>query len=101
MRLALAALLLLGCAPTGAVVKRPNAQLAIRCNVADARVYLDDAFVGRAGDLRTLPVVAGARRVELRADGWFSAYRDVQVAAGARAELSVELRKVPDVEPAE
>ena len=50
-------------------------------NVADARVYVDDAFVGRAADLRghAILVAAGTRRLELRADGWFPAYRDVAV----------------------
>jgi len=99
----LVALLLAACAPTGRVVRKPDASLSLRCNVEQARVYLDDAFVGRAGELagRALPVVSGARRVELRADGFFSAYRDVDVAKGAAATLDVQLHKIPDGEPPE
>ena len=97
------ALALASCAPTGAVVRKPDASLVIACAVKEARVYVDDAFVGRAGDLdgKPLPVVSGARRVEVRADGWFSAYRDVAVAPGARATLEVTLHKVPETEAGE
>jgi hypothetical protein len=103
LALGLAAGSLAACAPTGAVVRKPDARLALRCNVPEARVYVDDAFVGRAGELsgRTLPVVSGARRVELRADGFFTAYRDVDVAKGAQAALDVQLHKIPDGEPPE
>jgi hypothetical protein len=91
-----------GCATT-ARARRADARLAIACNVPDARVYVDDVFVGRAAEVgrRALPVASGSRRVELRADGWFTAYRDVAVPAAGRAELSVQLRPVPPNEPAE
>jgi hypothetical protein len=94
---------LTACAPTGAVVRKPDASLQVACPVKEARVYVDDAFVGRAGDVadRALPVISGSRRVEVRADGWFSAYRDVQVTPGARARLDVELHKIPDGETPE
>ncbi len=90
------------CAPTAKTV-RPDAQLAVACNVPDARVYVDDVFRGRAIELRggALPVRSGPRRVEVRADGWFTAYRDVVVPHAGRASVDVELRRVPETEPAE
>ncbi len=99
--LALLALALCGCAPTGTMVRKADAQLAIVCPVGAARVYVDEAFVGRAGDLerRALPVSSGTRRVEVRADGYFTAYREVTVPAGGHAQLDVALRRVPDNEP--
>jgi hypothetical protein len=78
---------------------RPDARLAIVCSVPLARVYLDDRFVGLAGELGALPVVGGDRRVELRADGYFTAYRDVKVPPAGRARLEVELHPVPEGDP--
>jgi hypothetical protein len=81
---------------------RAEAALYLRCSAPLARVYLDDRFVGRAVELgRGLKVRSGARRVEVRADGYFTAYRDVMVARGGEARLEVRLRPVPDGEPGE
>jgi hypothetical protein len=90
------------CAPATKAV-RADAQLAVACNVPDARVYIDDVFRGRAIELRggALLVPSGSRRVEVRADGWFTAYRDVVVPHAGRAAVDVELRRVPETEPAE
>jgi hypothetical protein len=92
-----------GCATSSNAGRRADARLVVVSNVADARVYVDDAFVGRAADLRghAILVAAGTRRLELRADGWFPAYRDVAVPHAGRAEVSVELKPVPANEPAE
>jgi hypothetical protein len=93
---------LCGCGAT-ATVLRPDAQLVVDCPVADARVYVDEVLAGRAADLRgrAVQVRAGARRVEVRADGYFTSYREVAVPHGGRATVAVELRRVPDNEPAE
>jgi hypothetical protein len=90
------------CAPTKAVV-RADGQLQVTCNVADARVYVDDVFRGRAAELEhgVMLVPSGARRVEVRADGWFTAYRDVTVPHAGRAGVDVALRRVPETEPQE
>jgi hypothetical protein len=92
-----------GCATGGGAVRRGDARLVVSSNVADARVYIDDVFMGRAADLRGHPVLvpSGTRRLELRADGWFTAYRDVAVPHAGRAQVAVELRPVPANEPAE
>jgi hypothetical protein len=97
-----AALFSAACAPTKAVV-RADGQLAVGCNVPEARVYVDDVFRGRAAELGggALLVPSGARRVEVRADGWFTAYRDVVVPHAGRATVDVALRRVPETEPAE
>ena len=80
---------------------KPDATLIVSSPVADARVYVDDRFVGRVADLegRAVQVPSGARRVEVRADGYFTAYRDVQVPPGGAAKLEVQLHKVPEGEP--
>jgi hypothetical protein len=97
----LAAALLCGCAHTGAAVRPLNASVSIDCPVGDARVYINDRFCGRAAELaRTaVPVAAGTLRVELRADGYFTAYRDLLVGSGAHERLHVDLRRVPTLEP--
>src|SRR6185312_15566222 len=43
-------------------------------------------------------VPSGSRRVEVRADGWFTAYRDVVVPHDGRAAVDVALRPVPETE---
>lgn len=92
---------LAGCAPTAKVARKPDASLFVECAVATARVYLDDQFIGRASELggRPLSVRSGTLRVEVRADGYFTAYRDVPVAPGARERLLVDLRRMPPGEP--
>ncbi|HEX9102097.1 MAG TPA: hypothetical protein VF997_07835 [Polyangia bacterium] len=91
------------CAPTAKSVVRADGQLAVACNVPEARVYVDEVFRGRAAELAAgaLLVPSGPRRLEVRADGWFTAYRDVVVPHAGRASVDVALRRVPETEPAE
>jgi len=98
-----AALFGIACAPTAKSVVRADGQLAVSCNVPEARVYVDDVFRGRAAELAgaAMLVPSGARRVEVRADGWFSAYRDVVVPHAGRARVEVALHRVPETEPGE
>jgi hypothetical protein len=97
-----AALFSAACAPTLKSV-RADGQLAVACNVPEARVYVDDVFRGRAAELSggAMLVPSGARRIEVRADGWFTAYRDVTVPHAGRAAVNVALRRVPETEPGE
>lgn len=90
-----------GCAPAGPSVRRSDASLTVACAVPGARVYLDDTFVGRASELssRALRVPSGTRRVEVRADGYFTTYREVAVPPNGAARVEVPLRRVPDNEP--
>ena len=91
-----------GCAAAARAVK-PDAQLVVEAAVPDARVYVDDVFAGRAAELRgrAILVRSGTRRVEIRADGYFTAYRDVTLIHGARAAVTVALHAAPPNEPAE
>ena len=99
---------LAGCAAPRAVAPRADAGLIVavrcaqagECNLPDARVYVDDHFIGRAADLGEQPMAvrSGSRRVEVRADGWFTAYREVGVVKAGQARVEVPLRKVPDGE---
>jgi hypothetical protein len=100
--LGLFALLLSACAPTAKAV-RVDGQLSVACAVANARVYVDDIFAGRAVELRgrALLVPTGAHRVEVRAEGYFSAYRDVKVMPHQRETVAVDLHRIPDNEPGE
>jgi len=97
-----------GCAGPTANAPKADAGLVVAvrcaqpgdCQVPDARVYVDDKFVGRAIDLgdQPIPVHAGSRRVEVRADGWFTCYREVPVARSGRAKVDAPMRKIPDGE---
>ena len=97
--LVLALSALFACGHASPVARRPDARLALKVNVPDARVYIDEKFVGRAADLGDLPLPSGRRRVEILADGWFAAYRTVPLAPGQTQTLDVTLRHVPDGEP--
>jgi hypothetical protein len=82
---------------------KPDAQLVVVAAVPDARIYVDDIFAGRAAELHghAILVHSGSRRVEVRADGYFTAYRDVTISPGARAAVTVALHAAPPNEPAE
>jgi hypothetical protein len=101
--------LLASCAGPNANAPRVDGKLVVAvrcadrdpaCAVPEARVYVDDHFIGRAVDLgeQPIPVRSGTRRVEVRADGWFPTYREVVVARAAPARVEVPMRKVPDGE---
>jgi hypothetical protein len=93
------------CAHGGTSVRAPKAEavLTVDCAVDDARVYVDDRFVGRAADVRghALGVQSGHHRVEVRGEGYFTAYRDAPVAKDGSARVEVPLRKVPEGESGE
>lgn len=92
-----AALGLVGCAttppPRGTlhVVVAPLAHAAAPSRV---QVYVDDVFVGAAGG--DLLLRAGFHRVEVRADGYLAAYRELNLARDQRLTLDVPLR--PDLD---
>jgi hypothetical protein len=93
-------LLLIACATESKSVRtRSDGALTVHCAVRDARIYVDDTFVARAGQDQPLRVPSGLRRIEVRADGWFTAYREVEIPARGAARIDVDLRKVPDGEP--
>jgi len=99
MRLCLM-LLLAACAGPSQSVKKTDAVLLVGCSVGSASVYVDESFAGRAAELghNGLRVAHGRIRVEVRADGFYPAYREVQVQPGERARVDVELRAIPEGE---
>lgn len=76
----------------------PAAFLLLECTMPGARVYVDDVFVGLARqlDARPLELAPGARRLEVRADGYFTIYRDLALLPGERHYERVRLRQMPD-----
>jgi hypothetical protein len=93
MRLALFVLALAACAA------RPvTGILVLHLAPADARVLLDDRYIGSARQLsgHRLRVHAGPRRVEVTADGHYAQRREADVGPNAPAELRIELHEVPD-----
>ena len=76
-----------------ATVRPPAATLALRCNVPDASVVIDDAPVGPAATWvppgRSLS--PGFHRIEIRHPSHYSHYAEVTLAPGAASALSVEL----------
>jgi hypothetical protein len=75
----------------------PDAVVRLTCPV-EAQLYLDDRYAGAVGGRRgaSLGLPAGFHRIELRADGYFPAYREVEVRRGDHASMHVELR--PDLD---
>jgi hypothetical protein len=92
--------LLVGCAGPSANVRKTDAVLLVECEVPSAAVYVDESFAGRAAEMGKsgLKVVHGTLRVEVRADGYFPAYKDVEVKEGERARVQIQLRAVPEGE---
>jgi hypothetical protein len=90
-------LMMVGCAGPSQSVRKTDAVLIVECDVPSASVYVDEAFAGRAAELGRggLKVPHGTLRVEVRADGYFPAYREVPVQAGERAHVKLPLRAVP------
>ena len=89
-----------GCA--AATVRAESGTLRLSASDSSALVYLDDALVGRAGDLarRPLRVPVGEHRLTLRGDGKLDAYREVTIHAGESRALAVTLRPDLDAEDA-
>jgi hypothetical protein len=87
-------LLLAGCAHAP---PPPDATIVVETSAPQARVYIDDALAG--GGQRKLAVFSGKRRVEIRADGYYTAYFDVEIPRGSLHKLDAPLRKVPPGQP--
>jgi hypothetical protein len=88
----------LGC---GATQKPADATLSVRCDDRAAQLYLDESYAGLAAATRTRPlgIAAGTHRLELRAEGKLSSYRELSVRRGEHATVEVELH--PDLDQAD
>ena len=82
-----------GCATAGPA---PGAAVRISANVPDATVWVDDRLAGKVTDFangaRRLPV--GYHRVEIRAPGYYSSVREIDVKAGTEVALDAQLHAV-------
>ncbi len=96
-RLLIAALIAGGCASSRTV---PQGYLVLHLEPADARVLLDDHYVGSAAQLsgHRLRLGAGRRRIEVTAEGHYAMRREADVRAGQKAELTINLHAIPDGE---
>jgi hypothetical protein len=78
----------------------PEGTLQIESSDPQALVYVDDRLVGQAGDLKQpLGLRAGLHRVEVRAEGKLTAYREVLLRPGEHPTLKVMLH--PDLDTTE
>jgi hypothetical protein len=83
----------------GCAAARPKSGiLVLRVGPADARVLLDDHYIGSAQQLsgQRLRINAGRRRIEVSAEGHYAQRREAEVAPGGQAQLDIELHPVPD-----
>ena len=72
--------------------------LTVDCNVPEAAVLLDDAVVGRAGELKQTgkSLRPGFYRVELRQPGYYPYFTEVNVPEGGATAVKAELRPLLD-----
>jgi PEGA domain len=75
--------------------------LRVETNVADATVWVDDILVGRAaewtGDAPTARHLRpGFHRVEVRAPGYYSVFREIDQPEGGRATVAAPLKPLLD-----
>ncbi len=75
-----------------------RADLALRCPLPDAEVYVDEVYLGRCAlwGARALPLKPGFHTIEVRAAGRYPFYAEVDVKDGARSALEVGLREALD-----
>jgi hypothetical protein len=81
-----------------ATVRPPSATLAVRCNVPDASLVVDDTPVGQTAAWAPPghPLPAGFHRLEIRHPSYYSHYAEVTLAPGASASLSIDLHPLLD-----
>jgi hypothetical protein len=80
-------------APNG--VTRDDAIVQIKCNVADAQIYMDGRFVGPVNIVRAgIAVDPGKHRLELRHDDYFSRYVELDLHRAERKRLQLEMAPI-------
>lgn len=78
----------------------PNAgTIKVQTSVKDARVFIDGAYAGTAGNLKSMPMQAGTYTIEVQSPGRAPFRQQVFVVAGKtiriHAELTPEPKEVP------
>lgn len=74
-------LLALGCAHSGGDPDTGKRGLIVTCSLPSAHLYIDDYPIARTEwqDGKKMSLAKGPHRVETRAEGYYSEYREVQV----------------------
>lgn len=73
-------------------VSASDAVVRFRGAVADAALWVDGRFIGALGELRGgVAVAPGAHRFEVRHEAYFVEYRELDLAAGQRVTVDLEL----------
>jgi hypothetical protein len=72
----------------------PGVALEVESNVPESTIWVDDVLVGTvsAWAHEGKHVRAGFHRVEIRAAGYYSVYREIEQPDGGRAAIKAELR---------
>ena len=72
--------------------------LVLRISPPDARVLLDDRYIGSAAQLTGHPLRLdiGVRRIEVEAEGRYAARREARIEQQGRVELTIDLPAIPD-----
>ncbi len=97
----LVVLALVGCAATKTQpAPKKMGLLCVRGAPDDAQVYVNETLVAHAAALaaRPLPLPVGSYRVEVRADGFFTLYRDVELGPDKTQCVEAAMRRVPEGE---
>ena len=69
-----------------------DAIVYLRSNVRDAQVYIDGKFVAPLNALGGgVAIEAGAHRVELRHEDYFSSYVELQLTRAERKKLAIDM----------
>lgn len=77
--------------------RRPPLGLHILCQPTEAQIYVDDKYMGTTKGLEKHPLMLspGMHRVEIRSEGYFAHFAEVELAHGVKQVLKVKLRKEP------
>ena len=72
--------------------------LLLHVSPPDARVLLDDRYIGSAAQLTGHPLRldVGTRRIEVEAEGRYAARREASIQPGGKVELDIDLHAIPE-----
>ena len=79
---------------------KPRPQLGgllIICEPVQAQIFVDDKYMGTTKGLDKGPLMLspGMHRIEIRHEGYFAHFAEVELARGVKQILRVKLRKEP------
>jgi hypothetical protein len=87
----------IACSPRAAPrgPKSDDAVVVLKSNVRDAQVYIDGRFVAPLNALRGgVALAAGAHRLELRHEDYFSSYLELELARAERRTVALDLAAI-------